>query len=170
MKATGIVRKIDNLGRIVIPKEIRNSLQIKNNDSLEILINENQIIFQKHSTLSGIKKIADSTIDAYYNTIKQNIMITDRDKIIATNENIKEKNINQKLTTELQEVIKTNKQIINQKLRITNEEENFFCVSPIISRSNTIGLVITFSAEQISEKNIAFTNLIAKFLGNQLED
>lgn len=170
MKATGIVRKIDNLGRIVIPKEIRSTLQIKDNDSLEILINESQIILQKHSTLNNVKRLAESVIEAYYNTIKQNLMISDRDKIIATNSAIKQSYLYQKLPSNLNETIKTNIPIINQKLKLINEEEKYFCVFPIISKSITIGLVITFSNEQISESNIIIANIIAKFLGNQLED
>jgi AbrB family transcriptional regulator (stage V sporulation protein T) len=84
VKATGIVRRIDDLGRIVIPKEIRRILRIRNGESLEIYIDEPElIVLKKFSPMSELEDFAKEYVDSIYTTVKHNIVITDRDKIIA---------------------------------------------------------------------------------------
>ena len=84
MKATGVIRRIDELGRIVIPKEIRTNLRIREGDNLEIYIGEDEkIILKKHSAMIGIKDFASVLVESIYTDIKRNIMITDTDKVLA---------------------------------------------------------------------------------------
>lgn len=83
MKSTGVVRRIDDLGRIVLPKEIRKTLRIREGESLEIYTNEEEIILKKFTSASDLKEISQSLIDTIASTIKSNIFIADRDNIIA---------------------------------------------------------------------------------------
>jgi AbrB family transcriptional regulator (stage V sporulation protein T) len=84
MKATGIVRRIDDLGRIVIPKEIRRTMRIKEGDPLEIFVNgEGEIILKKYSPIEGIADFAKEYADALSESSGQTVFICDRDNIIA---------------------------------------------------------------------------------------
>ena len=83
MKTTGVIRRIDELGRIVIPKEIRKNLRIKNGDSLEIFLESDNIILKKYSQLETIENVSVDYVEAFNSIIKHNIIVTDRDKVIA---------------------------------------------------------------------------------------
>ena len=84
MKATGIVRRIDDLGRVVIPREIRRSLKIREGDPLEILIEKNCVCFKKYSTLGSFSEdILRVAQDMAQRTFKHQIAIYDRDSKIS---------------------------------------------------------------------------------------
>ena len=74
MKLAGIVRRIDELGRIVIPKEIRKTLHIKNGENLEIFIDGETIVLKKYSELGNLKELSDTITETLYQTIKANIL------------------------------------------------------------------------------------------------
>ena len=84
MKATGIIRRIDDLGRVVIPREIRRSLKIREGDPLEILIEKNCVCFKKYSTLGSFSEdILRIAQDMAQRTFKHQIAIYDRDSKIS---------------------------------------------------------------------------------------
>ena len=84
MKATGIVRRIDDLGRVVIPKEIRRSMRIREGDPLEIFVDrEGQIILKKYSPIGELADMAREYAEAMNETLGQPVLIADRDNIIA---------------------------------------------------------------------------------------
>ena len=84
MKATGIVRRIDDLGRVVIPKEIRRTLRIKEGDPLEIFTDrQGEVIFKKYSPISELQTFAAEYADTLQRTSLMPIFICDRDEIIA---------------------------------------------------------------------------------------
>ena len=84
MKATGIIRRIDDLGRVVIPREIRRSLKIREGDPLEILIEKNCVCFKKYSTLGSFSEdILRVAQDMAQRTFKHQIAIYDRDSKIS---------------------------------------------------------------------------------------
>ena len=84
MKATGIVRRIDDLGRVVIPKEIRRTMRIREGDPLEIYTDKDgEVIFKKYSMLSGLNEFANQICETIHKTVHQPALITDRDSIIA---------------------------------------------------------------------------------------
>ena len=90
MKSTGVIRRIDELGRIVIPKEIRKTLRIHDGDNLEIFIdNDENIILSKYSRFGSINDFANSFISALQKFISCDVIITDKDKIIALSNNLK---------------------------------------------------------------------------------
>lgn len=84
MKATGIVRRIDDLGRIVVPKEIRRTLRIREGDPLEIFTGrEGEVILKKYSPIADLGQFAQAYAEALYETLGTPILISDRDEMIA---------------------------------------------------------------------------------------
>ena len=83
MKMTGIIRRIDELGRIVIPKEIRKNLRIKNGESLEIFVDDEDIILKRYSPVESLDTIALKFVNTFNQVIKHNVIVTDRNKVIA---------------------------------------------------------------------------------------
>ena len=91
MYTTGIVRRIDDLGRIVIPKEIRKKLRIRDGENLEILVRDDEIVLKKYSVMKNIEDFASNFTDAIYGFVKYNILITNDNKVIACSGSIKKK-------------------------------------------------------------------------------
>ena len=85
MKATGIIRRIDDLGRIVIPKEIRKNLKINKGDSLEIYVNEEEIILRKYSFFEDTLGIAKKLLTSFNKIYNKCLIVTDKEKVIASN-------------------------------------------------------------------------------------
>ena len=79
MKTTGVIRRIDELGRIVIPKEIRKNLRIKNGESVEIFVEGDSIILKKFSQIESLENVSVNYVEAFNQIIKHNIIVTDRD-------------------------------------------------------------------------------------------
>ena len=90
MKSTGITRRIDDLGRIVIPKEIRKNLKIKENEVLEIFINNDEIILKKFSRFNDSEKVLSDYIKVINDMTGNDVIITDRDKVILSSKKLKE--------------------------------------------------------------------------------
>jgi len=154
----GISRKIDDLGRIVIPKEIRNNLNIHVNDELEIYIKENKIILEKYSKLDNIKDYITNLIKNINNVNKMNIFITDKEKIILTNELISE---------ELRNIIESNIDKKDVKLKI-NDTVNSNCVVSIIKDNYLpIGSVVTIG-DNLKEIDYKLTIFVAQMLSNYI--
>ena len=86
---SGITRRIDELGRIVVPKEIRYNLGIRDGEPLEIYTNDNAIIIKKYSQVENIKDISNNLCNIFADICKIGILISDREKIIATSNNLK---------------------------------------------------------------------------------
>ena len=91
MKTTGVVRRIDELGRIVVPKEIRKNLRIKSGDSLEIYLEGENILLKKYSPIETLENVTENYVDSFNQVLKHNIIVTDRDKVVAISGNLKKK-------------------------------------------------------------------------------
>lgn len=154
----GISRKIDDLGRIVIPKELRNNLNIHVNDELEIYIKENKIILEKYSKLENIKDYITNLIKNINNVNKMNIFITDKEKIILTNELISD---------ELRNIIESNIDKKNLNLKI-NDNVNSNCIVSIIKDNYLpIGSVVTIG-DNLKEIDYKLTIFVAQMLSNYI--
>ena len=105
MSTTGIIRRIDELGRIVIPKEIRKNLRIKNGDNLEILVDGENIILKKYSHIDNLESIASMYAESFYQVLKYNIIVTDTDKIVAVGGNLKKKYLDSGISEEVERMI-----------------------------------------------------------------
>lgn len=183
MKATGVVRRIDDLGRIVIPKEIRKTLHIKEGEPLEIFTDrDGQIILKKYSPIGELSEFAAGYAETLARTTGHIACITDKDTIIAVAGGSKKEYLEQNISNEIEKVME-NKEIYtsqennNESLPITqndNDEKksNSQVVYPIISEGDAIGTVILLSKTQntkMGEMEVKVAGSAAGFLGSQME-
>ena len=183
MKATGVVRRIDDLGRIVIPKEIRKVLRIKEGDPLEVFTDrEGQVILKKYSPIGELSEFATGYAETLSKTTGHIACITDKDTVIAVSGGPKKEYLEQNISDELEqlmedkEVYKSNENS-NVAVPITkndnnNRKYNAQVIYPIISNGDTIGTVILLSKEANTKMNEVETKVAqsaAAFLGSQME-
>ena len=176
MKTTGIVRRIDDLGRIVIPKEIRKNFRINDGENIEIFIDGENIILKKHSVLNKIENYAEKFTEAIYSFLKHNIIITDTDSIIAFSGPLKKQYINKPISEYLSNCIRRRENLhekYKKEINLTEEkeEEGTYCLSTIISSGDAVGLVIILSSDsQVTETDMRICQIAAKFLAKSLEE
>ena len=162
MVKTGITRRIDELGRLVIPKEIRNNLKIKDNDQVEINVIDNKIVLNKYEYLSK-DRVVNIIINILRKTINKNILFTSRDKIIDYSLLNKGKIDNFVLNNEIINIIESRKEMI------ININGLFYNVNPLIINGDLYGSLVIYSEEEINNKEkdiMGYTKLI---LENYLE-
>ena len=183
MKATGIVRRIDDLGRIVIPKEIRRTLRIKEGDPLEIYTDrEGEVIFKKYSPIGELQNFASEYADALQKTSMMPIFICDRDEIIAVSGASKKEYLDRKISKGLEEIVERRSLYIrgdNQEaIAISNDGGSHYvnCAMPILSEGDVVGCVVsaiagdTASASRVSnETETKLIQTAGVFLGKQME-
>lgn len=181
MKATGIVRRIDDLGRVVVPKEIRRTLRIKEGDPLEIFTDrEGEIILKKYSPIGELGTFAKEYAEALAAASGHGICITDRDQVIAAAGGIRKDYIGKGISRQLENLIHDREQLlVNQDekgyIRITGEEkENSFSqvICPILCEGDAIGAVAILGKDEKSrmdEKEKVLAKCAASFLGRQME-
>lgn len=174
MKSTGIVRRIDDLGRIVIPKEIRKTLKIKENESLEVFINNDEIILKKFSSMNEMNKIFNEYIKILKGITGNNIIITDRDKIVACPENRNEELLNKEISEYLEDMLNNRNPILSNDMRginIVGEEKinNNYYMIPMIVNSDVTGLLIMLSNKDITESDKLALEIVNKILINYME-
>ncbi len=179
MKATGVVRRIDDLGRIVIPKEIRRTLRIRDGETMEIYVDKELVALKKYSPMDDLEDISKRFVDAIYQSLqqKQNIIVTDRDKVIAAAGNLKKKYFGELISNYLENIIKEREYVIQKdkiKLKLLNnglEEEASFVIWPIIANGDSVGLVIILSEERvITEIEEKIAKITAQFLEKYIEE
>ena len=108
MKATGIVRRIDDLGRVVIPKEIRRTMRIREGDPLEIFTNrDGEVIFKKYSPMGELSEFAAQICDALHKTTGGIAAVCDRDAVIAVAGGGKRELLDRRISRELEELMST---------------------------------------------------------------
>ena len=180
MKATGIVRRIDDLGRVVVPKEIRRTLRIREGDPLEIFTDrEGEIILKKYSPIGELGQFAKQYADSLNQITGHIIAITDKDMFIAASGPTKKDLLTKSISHELEEVINERENILAGKedknyVRITNEDDEFTyqVINPIISEGDAIGAVIILTKDakvKFGDLEIKLAGTAAAFLGRQME-
>ena len=183
MKATGVVRRIDDLGRVVIPKEIRKTLRIKEGDPLEIFTDrEGQVILKKYSPIGELSEFATEYAETLAKTTGHIACITDKDTIIAVSGGSKKEFLEQDVSQELEKLMEdkevyTSKDNSDMAMPITrndtNEKKNKSqIVYPIISNGDTIGTVILMSKDsktKMNEVEKKVAQSAATFLASQME-
>ncbi len=173
MKLAGIVRRIDELGRIVIPKEIRRTLHIKNGENLEIFIDGNKVILKKYSELGNMQELSDTITETLNSNLKTNILISDTDKFISISGPLKKKYLKEEISETILKYINGRKNVIlkDKKINITKdktENKNIF-ISPIISNGDAIGAIIIISEKEMTSSNLESVTLLAKVLAKHIE-
>jgi AbrB family transcriptional regulator (stage V sporulation protein T) len=181
MKATGIVRRIDDLGRVVVPKEIRRTLRIREGDPLEIFTDrEGEIILKKYSPIGELGQFAKQYADSIAQTTGLIVAITDKDQFIAVAGPAKKDLITKGISHELEEVINERENILAAKddknfIKIMNEDDSEYLyevISPIISEGDAIGSVILLSKDakvKFGDMEAKLASTAAVFLGRQME-
>ena len=174
MKSTCVLIRIDDIGIIVIPKEIRKKFKIKNGESLEIFINDDAVVLKKYSYMSDLHEIAQNCSDSFYDVINNNILITDLDRVIAASGTLKKKYLGKEISKEVEDIINKRRTTIDnetQDIQITEKlsEECKYIVSSVIVSGDAVGSVIILSDEEISDLIEKSANFIARFLSKHLE-
>lgn len=181
MKATGIVRRIDDLGRVVIPKEIRRTLRIREGDPLEIFTDrEGEIILKKYSPIGELSTFARQYAESLSQTVGCLVCVCDMDQIIAASgagkKELQDKYISHQLEKQLSARTQLTATAGDKKyIPITdNPEEEFIyeIISPIICEGDIIGGVILLSKDvkkKLQELEQKLASCAAGFLGSQME-
>ena len=183
LKATGVVRRIDDLGRIVIPKEIRRTLRIKEGDPLEIFTDkEGEVILKKYSPIGELSEFATGYAETLSKTTGHIACITDKDSVIAVSGGSKKEFLEQSLSNELEKLMENkevytsneNNQIALPIIQNDNKERryNSQVIYPIISDGDVIGSVILLSKEQntkMGETELKIVQSAAGFLSSQMD-
>ncbi len=170
--STGIIRRIDELGRVVIPKEIRKNLRIKNGDNLEILVDGENITLRKYSQIENVTDIASLYVDSFYQVLKYNIIVTDTDKVVAIAGNLKKKYLNMGISDLLTNMIERRDSFVERKrsnIEISPGliEYGYYAVASIINNGDSIGLVIILSLENpMLEQEEKLASILANMLSN----
>lgn len=181
MKATGIVRRIDDLGRVVIPKEIRRTLRIREGDPLEIFTDrEGEIILKKYSPIGELGQFAKQYADSLAQTTGHIIAISDKDQFVAAAGSLKKDFLTKPITRELEEVINERENLMASKddknfVRIVSDDDTEYTyqvIWPIISEGDAIGSVIILSKDpkvKFGDVENKLASTAASFLGRQME-
>ena len=180
MKATGIVRRIDDLGRVVIPKEIRRTMRIREGDPLEIFTDrDGEVIFKKYSPIGELTAFAAQYAETLHKTCDLSVVICDRDSVVALAGVSKKEYAEKRLSDEMESIVESRSLFVRR-----DDEEKWSpikdgsahyvnCAMPIISEGDIVGCVASLSG---IEKNsppdpveIKLVQTAAGFLGRQLE-
>ena len=176
MKSTGVIRRIDDLGRIVIPKEIRKNLRIREGDNLEVFIEEENIILKKYSMINKINDLAQELTDAIYTFTKHNVFITDNNTILAASGSLKKEYINMPISNFIEKSIDRREKILEsyfKELNFVNQDiiECSYILSTIIVNSEAVGTIVIISKdEKLSEVEMQLANIVSSFITKYLEE
>lgn len=179
MKATGIVRRIDDLGRVVIPKEIRRTMRIREGDPLEIYTSrEGEVIFKKYSLLGGVEDFAAELCETMSRSTGSVCAVTDRDTVIAVAGGSKRELMGKRITPDLEEIMEGRKiyQYSGDGRAIPVSEGldtlTAAVAAPILAEGDLLGLVLFISTSPgtvTGESEFKLAQTIAAFLGRHME-
>ena len=181
MRATGIVRRIDDLGRVVIPKEIRRTLRIREGDPLEIFTDrEGEVILKKYSPIGELETFAKEYAEALSQVIHHGILITDRDMIVASAGGVKKEMVGKSISQQMEDAIQEREKVMAVKgdkkfIKVSDsglDEYNTQIVWPILSEGDVIGAVAFMGKDakiRMGETEQALAQCAASFLGRQME-
>lgn len=180
MKATGIVRRIDDLGRVVIPKEIRRTMRIREGDPLEIFTNsEGEVIFKKYSTMGEITSNAAQYAEVLAKIGGCPAVICDRDHIIAVSGMQKKEVLERRVSGSLEDLIEQRKSHIyrsyedNKLIPIEGVNKYAIVCAPIISQGDVSGAVMLLDgegAEYANPEQTALVQAAAMYFSKQMEE
>jgi AbrB family transcriptional regulator (stage V sporulation protein T) len=179
VKATGIVRRIDDLGRVVIPKEIRRTMRIREGDPLEIYTDKDgEVIFKKYSPMGELSAFATQLCEALGKTTGEKICVCDRDTVIAIN-GLPHRDLLEKRIGEDLEKIMESRQVYQHKpggakIPISDDQEKYHAgvAAPIIAEGDVSGAVIFLLSDgstQYTDTESKLALTVAGFLGTQME-
>ena len=179
MKATGIVRRIDDLGRVVIPKEIRRTMRIREGDPLEIYTEKDgEVIFKKYSPMGELSDFAGHICDTLHKTSGCCIAVADRDTYISVCGVPKREVVEKRISEELERIME-NRSVYQRKdgersLPLTDDGNGRFFIgtaAPILTEGDVMGAVVLFTEtdKMLGEVEFKLAQTVAGFLGRQME-
>ena len=178
MKATGIVRRIDDLGRVVIPKEIRRTMRIREGDSLEIYTDKNgEVIFKKYSPMGEMASFAAQMCETLSKTTGATTAVADRDSVIAATGGAKREVLEKRISDNLERIME-GRQVFQYKPGEAKipvvDGSNFYAeiAAPIISEGDVSGCVLFLASEDgtaMGDTEYKLAQTVAGFLGRQIE-
>jgi len=179
MKATGIVRRIDDLGRVVIPKEIRRTMRIREGDPLEIYTSrDGEVIFKKYSMLGGVDEFAAQLCETMNKSTGATVAVTDRDSVIAAAGKARRDLIGKHISEQLEQIMEDRgiyRAVPGERSVFVTEALDRCCAdiaAPILSEGDALGLVLFVSdsgGECTGEAEYKLAQTIAGFLGRHME-
>jgi len=176
MKTTGIIRRIDDLGRVVIPKELRKTLRIKNGESLEIFVDNEDIILKKYSPMESIEEAASRYVDSFNKVIKHSVIVTDKDRVIAASGNLGKRYLGKQISEFTERGIERRDSFVERQKKTFSfiegiEDFGYYSFCSIISDGDTIGSVIIISLDNpIMESEEKMANILAKLLAGKFNE
>lgn len=179
MKATGIVRRIDDLGRVVIPKEIRRTLRIREGDPLEIFVDrDGEVILKKYSPIGELGDFAKEYAESLYESTGHITFISDRDNLIAVagapKKDYLDKQVGEVVESSMEDrrtMMETNEGTY-EICKDLQEVYSSFVIAPIIAGGDPIGTVILISKEsqvKMTQLEVKMAETAAGFLAKQME-
>lgn len=183
MKATGIVRRIDDLGRVVIPKEIRRTLRIREGDPLEIFTDrEGGVILKKYSPIGELTDFSKEYAESLQQAIGHSVLIADKDTFISASGSPKKEYVERKISVELERIMEDRKTVMLGEeaavIPLHNDDDDAETkyasqvIAPIITEGDSIGAVIIISKDdegKLGEVELKLAITAALFLGKQME-
>jgi AbrB family transcriptional regulator (stage V sporulation protein T) len=179
MKATGIVRRIDDLGRVVIPKEIRRTMRIREGDPLEIFTNKDgEVIFKKYSPIGELSDFAGQICDSLHKSTDGVAAVCDRDNVISISGGAKKELLDKSISAELERIMEERgpyRQETGGSTIPVSDNDDRFCVSsaaPIITEGDVLGCVIFVTLRNSppgTDVEFKLVQTVASFLGKQME-
>lgn len=172
MASIGIVRRIDELGRIVIPKEIRKTLRIQNGDNLEISLENENIVLKKSSSMNGIENLNKIITETLF--LKQNyqILICDTAEFLSISGQFKKKYLHENISIELINCLKSRTLIKKESIELVDGEEikGNFLIHPILVNGDVSGLILFLSENQFSKEDENIIQITSQILSKYLEE
>ena len=179
MKATGIVRRIDDLGRVVIPKEIRRTMRIREGDPLEIYTSrDGEVLLQTYSLLGGMEDFAGQLCDTLSRSTGSLCAVTDRDTVIAVAGGGKRELMGKRITPELEQIMESRRIYQysgeDQPIPVSDSTDKLITnvAAPILAEGDLLGLVLfigTTPGIATGDAEYKLAQTIAAFLGRHME-
>lgn len=178
MKATGIVRRIDDLGRVVIPKEIRRTLHIKESDPLEIFTDrDGAVIFKKYSPMGELSDFAAQICDSLYKTTSVVAAVCDRDTVLTVSGGSRRELQSRTISAELEQILESRRlyqAASGSPVPVIAGEEKYTVTvaAPILSEGDILGGVLFLTDQgpkSPGEVEVKLAQTVAMFLGKQME-
>lgn len=185
MKATGIVRRMDNLGRVVIPKEIRRTMRMKEGDPVEIYVDgEGEVVLKRYSPVVSLRDYADEIANALSHTLKATVLISDRDAVIAVGGASKLNYLHRSIGTLVEKAMEARRTSVVNHVSEESNRHYFslfkdgdmnhicgFCIAPIVPGGDVMGSVIILSVDYritLGDTEQKLAEMAADFLARQL--
>lgn len=173
MKSIGLVRRIDDLGRVVIPKEIRRIIKVKEGDPLEIFVDkEGEVILKRFSEIDYLAENTKACADSLFEITGYISYITSRDKVISVSGISKRELLNKEIDSVIEEVIENKKEkFISEFDSVTSFYTRI--IVPILAYGNCVGTIIIASKNEdviMGELELKLVQISAKYLSKLLED